>query len=49
MGRETSLMASSAISGVVILGLPAMASEPPRIASFGFEFLNTSPAASTPG
>ena len=46
--RETPLMASSAISGAIILCLPAMASEPPRIASLGFEFLNTSPAASTP-
>ena len=41
-------MASSATIGAVALLLPAMASEPPRIASFGFELLNTSPAASTP-
>ena len=41
-------MAGSAISGALILCLPAMAGEAPRIAALGFEFLNTSPAASTP-
>ena len=41
-------MALSALFCAGFLWSPVMASEAPRIASFGFELLNTSPAASTP-